>query len=38
MIQQSLLGMYPDKTNVKTYTYAYVHSSTIHNSKDMEIT
>ena len=34
----SLRGIYPEKTNLKTYTYPYVHSSTIYNRKDTEAT
>ena len=33
-----LLGIYPDKTLSKRYMHPYVHSSTIHNSQDMEAT
>ena len=34
-----LLGIYPDKTlNLKGYVPTNVHSSTIHNSQDMEAT
>ena len=32
------LGIYPDKTNSKRYMHPYVHSTTIHNSQDMETT
>ena len=31
-----LLGIYPDKTNPKTYMHPYVHSSNIYSSQDME--
>ena len=31
-----LLGIYPDKTVIQGYMHLYVHSSTIHNSQDME--
>ena len=34
-----LLGIYPEKNyNSKRYMHPYVHSSTIHNSQDMETT
>ena len=33
-----LLGVYPDKTIIQKDTCPYVHSSTIHNSQDMETT
>ena len=33
----SVLGIHPDKTyNSKRYMQPYVHSSTVHNSQDME--
>ena len=31
-----LLGIYLDKTKFKRYMHPYVHSSTLHNSHDME--
>ena len=31
-----LLGIYPDNYNLKRYIHPYPHSSTIHNSQDME--
>ena len=35
----SLLGIYPDKTLIqKRCRHPYVHSSTIYNSQDMEVT
>ena len=34
----SLLGMYPEKTNSKRYMHPNDHSSTIYNSQDMEAT
>ena len=33
-----LLGIYPDKTITQRYMHPYIHSSTIHNSQDMETT
>ena len=33
-----LLGIYPEKTNLKRYMHPNVHSSTIYNSQDMEAT
>ena len=33
-----LLGIYPQKTHLKRYMHPNVHSSTIHNSQDMEAT
>ena len=33
-----LLGIYPDKTIIQRYMHSNVHSSTIHNSQDMETT
>ena len=32
-----LLGIYPEKTNLKRYMHPNVHSSTIYNSQDMEV-
>ena len=33
-----LLGIYLDKTVIQKHMHPYVHSSTIHNSQDMEAT
>ena len=38
MLQQTFLGMYPEKTNSKRYMHPNAHSSTIYNSQDMEAT
>ena len=32
----TLLGLYPEKTNSKRYMLPYLHSSTIHNSQEVE--
>ena len=33
-----LLGIYPEKTNLKRYMHPYAHSSTTYNSQDLETT
>ena len=33
-----LLGIYPEKTNLKRYMHPNVHSSTVYNSQDMDAT
>ena len=33
-----LLGIYPEKTNLKRYMHLNIHSNTIYNNQDMEAT